>query len=68
MPTALDGISLHLGGADAEGGVLVDMINKTSFAVSRDDTRPVLNGVLWRIDTQGMEMVATDGCEPLLST
>ena len=61
MPTALDGISLNLGGADAEGGVLVDMINKTSFAVSRDDTRPVLNGVLWRIDTQGMEMVATDG-------
>ena len=61
MPTALDGISLNLRGADAEGGVLVDMINKTSFAVSRDDTRPVLNGVLWRIDTQGMEMVATDG-------
>ena len=61
MPTALDGISLNLGGADAEAGVLVDMINKTSFAVSRDDTRPVLNGVLWRIDTQGMEMVATDG-------
>ena len=61
MPTALDGISLNLGGAEAEAGVLVDMINKTSFAVSRDDTRPVLNGVLWRIDTQGMEMVATDG-------
>jgi DNA polymerase-3 subunit beta len=61
MPTALDGISLNLGGAEAEAGVLVDMINKTSFAVSRDDTRPVLNGVLWRIDTQGMQMVATDG-------
>ena len=61
MPTALDGISLNLEAADAEGCVLVDMINKTSFAVSRDDTRPVLNGVLWRIDTQGMEMVATDG-------
>ena len=61
MPTALDGIRLNLGGADAEASVLVDMINKTSFAVSRDDTRPVLNGVLWRIDTQGMEMVATDG-------
>ena len=64
MPKALDGIRLNLGGADAEAAeasVLVDMINKTSFAVSRDDTRPVLNGVLWRIDAQGMEMVATDG-------
>ena len=41
--------------------LLLDMINKTSFAVSKDDTRPVLNGVLWRIDSEGMEMVATDG-------
>ena len=64
MPTTLDGVSLTLGGGDAEiaeANILVDMINKTSFAVSKDDTRPVLNGVLWRIDTQGMEMVATDG-------
>jgi DNA polymerase-3 subunit beta len=37
------------------------MISKTSFAVSRDDTRPVLNGAFWRIDAKGMEMVATDG-------
>ena len=55
MPTALDGVSLSL------GNVLADMINKTVFAVSGDDTRPVFNGVLWRIDAQGMEMVATDG-------
>ncbi len=55
MPTTLDGVSLSL------GDVLVDMINKTAFAVSGDDTRPVFNGVLWRIDGQGMEMVATDG-------
>ena len=55
MPTSLDGVSLSL------GNVLVDMINKTVFAVSGDDTRPVFNGVLWRIDVQGMEMVATDG-------
>ena len=61
MPTALDGVSLVLGGDEAEANVLVDMINKTAFAVSRDDTRPVLNGVLWRIDAKGMEMVATDG-------
>ena len=61
MPTALDGVSLSLGEEEAETNVLAAMINKTVFAVSGDDTRPVFNGVLWRIDTQGMEMVATDG-------
>jgi DNA polymerase-3 subunit beta len=61
MPTALDGVSLSLGEDEAETHVLVGMINKTAFAVSGDDTRPVFNGVLWRIDAQGMEMVATDG-------
>ena len=61
MPTALDGVSLSLGEDEAETNVLADMINKTAFAVSGDDTRPVFNGVLWRIDAQGMEMVATDG-------
>ena len=61
MPTVLDGASLSLGEDEAETNVLADMINKTAFAVSGDDTRPVFNGVLWRIDAQGMEMVATDG-------
>ena len=61
MPTALDGVSLSLGEDGAETNVLANMINKTVFAVSGDDTRPVFNGVLWRIDAQGMEMVATDG-------
>ena len=61
MPTSLEGVGLTLGDDEADTSVLVDMINKTVFAVSRDDTRPVLNGVLWRIDGQGMQMVATDG-------
>ena len=61
MPAALDGVSLSLGEDEAETNVLAGMINKTVFAVSGDDTRPVFNGVLWRIDAQGMEMVATDG-------
>ena len=61
MPTSLEGVGLTLGDDEADTSVLVDMINKTAFAVSRDDTRPVLNGVLWRIDGQGMQMVATDG-------
>ena len=61
MPTALDGVSLSLGEDQTETNILANMISKTAFAVSGDDTRPVFTGVLWRIDAQGMEMVATDG-------
>jgi DNA polymerase-3 subunit beta len=62
MPTSLEGVSISLGDSEElSAKLLLDMINKTSFAVSKDDTRPVLNGVLWRIDSEGMEMVATDG-------
>lgn len=43
------------------GGELVDMIRKTSFACSEDDTRPALNGVLWQTRGDRMQMVATDG-------
>lgn len=62
MPTSLEGVNISLGESEElNAKLLLDMINKTSFAVSKDDTRPVLNGVLWRIDSEGMEMVATDG-------
>jgi DNA polymerase-3 subunit beta len=62
MPTSLEGVSISFGESeDMSAHILLDMINKTSFAVSRDDTRPVLNGVLWRLDVEGMQMVATDG-------
>ncbi|MBM3321333.1 MAG: DNA polymerase III subunit beta [Candidatus Eisenbacteria bacterium] len=37
------------------------MIGKTAFAVSKDETRPALNGIFWRIEPLRMEMVATDG-------
>ena len=62
MPTSLEGVSISLGDSEElSAKLLLNMIDKTSFAVSKDDTRPVLNGVLWRIDSEGMEMVATDG-------
>ena len=62
MPTSLEGVSISLGDSEElSAKLLLDMIGKTSFAVSKDDTRPVLNGVLWHIDSEGMEMVATDG-------
>lgn len=40
---------------------LVRMIRKTIFAVSKDETRPALNGVLWETQGEAMVMVATDG-------
>ena len=36
-------------------------VKKAIFAVSRDETRPALNGVLWHPTEDGLSMVATDG-------
>ena len=35
-------------GVDLEGAQLIDMINETSYSVSRDETRPALMGILWK--------------------
>ena len=62
MPESLDGIELSFGeGGPIDGDLIRAMIDRTSFAVSKDETRPVLNGVLWRITSDFMSMVATDG-------
>lgn len=41
--------------------VLGRMVRKVLFAVSRDETRPALNGILWHTAENGLNMVATDG-------
>ncbi len=60
LPADVDGISIEV---DAD--LMRKMIEKTIFATSEDETRPVLNGILWRIedheDVGRMTMVATDG-------
>ncbi len=38
-----------------------DMIRRTLFAVSSDQTRYTLNGILFRVTPTGVTMVATDG-------
>ena len=38
-----------------------DLIQKTSFAVSRDDLKPALTGVLFRFNKDEITAVATDG-------
>lgn len=40
---------------------LLKLINATSFAVSTEESRPILNGVLWELDDSRMSMVATNG-------
>ena len=64
LPKAVEGQEMVFSdGSEEEGDseeVLKDMISKTSFAVSRDETRPVLNGVFWEVGKGQMTMVATD--------
>lgn len=62
MPEMDGGLTMKLeglAGLDSRG--VGEMITKTAFAVARDDTRPMLTGVLWRIEAGGLGMVATDG-------
>ena len=60
IPETLAGMTMDFGN-EGLGSLLQSMIEKTSFAVSRDETRPVLNGVLWRMESNFMGMAATDG-------
>ena len=46
---------------DVPGAMLKNIINSTSFAVSRDELKPALTGVLFRIHNSGITAVATDG-------
>lgn len=41
--------------------LLKNMLNLTSFAVSRDETRYILNGVLFVVKGKTIKLVATDG-------
>lgn len=42
-------------------GAVAEMVKKTIFAASSDETRHVLNGVFWSAKKGVLEMVATDG-------
>lgn len=49
------------GGWTATGEDLLSLIRHTAFAVSTEESRPVLNGVLWELRDREMRMVATNG-------
>lgn len=44
-----------------QGELLGTLIHQTSFAVSTEESRPILNGVLWQLGDREMRMVATNG-------
>lgn len=44
-----------------KSGDLQKLIAATSFAVSTEESRPILNGVLWELRPEQMRMVATNG-------
>jgi len=43
------------------GSDLQKLITHVSFAASTEETRPILNGVLWQLQEHDMRMVATNG-------
>ena len=48
-------------GISVTGKDLNGLIHHTSFAVSTEESRPILNGVLWELRGGEMKMVATNG-------
>ena len=44
-----------------KSGELQKLISHTAFAVSTEESRPILNGVLWELRDDRMRMVATNG-------
>ena len=46
---------------EIEVNTLKEMVLKSSFAVSKDESRTCLCGIYWNVDLKNMGMVATDG-------
>lgn len=44
-----------------KSSILHELISRTAFAVSTEESRPILNGVLWQVQPQLLRMVATNG-------
>jgi len=46
---------------ELEQALLKQMLHRTSFAVSLDETRYILNGIMFKINQSNLTLVATDG-------
>ena len=56
LPSFGDAVSIEI-----PSEVLTTMIRTTIYAISRDETRPALQGVHWELEADAITMVATDG-------
>jgi len=56
IPAIADGVELEIGSF-----ALRDMIQKSSFAAAKDESRSSLCGILWELSSDKAGMVATDG-------
>ena len=56
MPEAGGAAAAHLA-----AGLLAEMVGKTQFAITSEDTRFFLNGALFLLSSSSMSLVATDG-------
>jgi DNA polymerase-3 subunit beta len=45
----------------AAAGVVQKLVGHVAFAASTEESRPILNGVLWELRADRMRMVATNG-------
>jgi DNA polymerase-3 subunit beta len=53
---------VHLGRqVKVDASAICGTARKVLFAISKDETRPALNGVLWQSTEGGLSLVATDG-------
>lgn len=48
-------------GWSVQGQAVQELVERTSFAAATEETRPLLNGVLWELREDEMSMVATNG-------
>ncbi len=46
---------------DVDAELFVRMVDKVSFCICKDETRPSLNGAYWEFTAKAMGMTATDG-------
>ncbi|MBN1291873.1 MAG: DNA polymerase III subunit beta [Candidatus Latescibacteria bacterium] len=53
---SVDGLTISVSGDD-----FIEMVDRTSFSVAVDRTRLALTGVYWKVSSDDVTMVATDG-------
>lgn len=56
----IDGIAEDGGSINMDGSILVDAINKTLYAASEDDSRPIMGSILFDITTESITLVSSD--------